>query len=88
MIFSRIFLTVFNFIYCPILKLKLSIKNFLILPFTFLKGTLMGNNFIPKSLNNAYSKLLKSLRSFDMNEEKFWLMNHVPVVIAMDFKTV
>ena len=21
-----------------------------------------------------------------MNEEKFWLMNNVPVVIAMDFK--
>ncbi len=21
-----------------------------------------------------------------MTEEKFWLMNHVPVVIAMDFK--
>jgi len=38
----------------------------------------MDNKFIQKSLDNTSSKPKKSLRSLDMNEEKFWLMNHVP----------
>ena len=34
----------------------------------------MDNKFIQKSLDNTSSKLQKSLRSFDMTAEKFWLM--------------
>ena len=46
----------------------------------------MDNKFIQKSLDNTSSKLQKSLRFPDMTEEKFWLMNYDPVVIAWDLK--
>ena len=43
-------------------------------PIAFLNRNFDGYKFIQKSLDNTSSKLQTSLRSHDMNEEKFWLM--------------
>ena len=46
----------------------------------------MANKLKQKSLGKDSWKPKKSSKFFDMTEEKFWLMNHVPLVIAMVFK--
>ncbi|MDC3119254.1 EVE domain-containing protein, partial [Prochlorococcus sp. AH-716-K03] len=44
----------------------------------------MDNKFIQKSLDNTSSKPEKSTRSFDMTEEKFWLMKSEPDAYSID----
>ena len=44
----------------------------------------MDNKFIQKSLDNTSSKPEKSTRSFDMTEEKFWLMKSEPEAYSID----
>jgi len=46
----------------------------------------MDNKFISEKLFTLYSNLYFRRDPMVKQEPSYWLMNHVPVVIAMDFK--